>query len=169
MAYDAATTAGELIGCLKRQADQFRIFLDLLARQREALVTRNTPELERIVAEQEQAISASRRLEQHRRALTSRLADLSEGAEPPLNLAALRELVAASDASRLDTLLETLGGLQKEIERRQKLNRTLIEQSMRCTAETLQWIARRIRPQAVYTQGATPPSGAGQLAVNRRC
>jgi len=169
MTFDAAATAGQLVLCLKEQAEQFRIFLDLLVRQREALMARTTSELERIVAEQEQAIAAARRLEQHRRALTARLAALNGGHEGRLDLAGIKELVAASDASRLDQLFERLGDLQREIERRQKLNRTLIEHSMRCTTETLQWMARRVQPQPTYGQGHTPPAGPGRLAVNRRC
>ena len=169
MTMDAAATAGSLVLCLRDQAEQFRIFLDLLACQREALVARNAPELERIVAEQERAIAAARRLEQHRRALTTRLAALNRDQEEPLNLAGIKELVAASDASRLDQLIESLGDLQREIERRQRLNRTLIEHSMRCTTETLQWIAGRVRPQPEYSQGHTTPAGRGRLAVDRRC
>lgn len=169
MGSDMTILAAELVDCLQRQADQFRRFLDLLARQRDALVARDTQALERIVAQQEEAIAAARRLEQHRRALTSQLARADQETGEPLKLARIRELVAASDASRLDGLVATLGGLQKEIERRQSLNRTLIEQSMRCTAETLQWMAQRIRPKPVYTHGSTATAVGGHLAVNRHC
>lgn len=168
MSDDAAATARELVACLSDQAQQFRVFLDLLVSQREALVARTSPELERIVAEQERAIEAARRLEQHRRALTTRLVALQQHRDGPLGLAGIKELVAASDASRLDRLFMSLGELQKEIERRQQTNRALIENSVRCTAETLQWLARRVRPQPRDGRAHTPPAGGGRLSVNRR-
>lgn len=166
----ASRAAEELIGCLQMQAEQFRLFLELLARQRDALVRRDTSGLDRIVAEQEAAISESRKLEQHRQALTARLtAALGEEGDAS-TITGLAQLVAASDASRLTEMQEMLGGLQREIERRKRLNQTLIEQSMRCTGEALKWIAQRMRPQPVYgPRGATSGPGSGQIAVNRNC
>jgi hypothetical protein len=167
---DVNAAAADLIACLKRQAEQLRGFMELLARQRQALVERDSEGLERIVAQQERAIAQSRQLEQQRQALTAHLARLGRKADASPTLAGIAELVRASDASRLTQMQELLSGLQKEIDRRRSLNAGLIEQSLRCTSETLQWIARRMRPQAVYgarqDQSAT---GMGQIAVNRRC
>jgi hypothetical protein len=162
--------AGDLILCLNQQASQFRTFLDLLARQRDALVHRDTAALNRNVAEQEQAIADSRRIEQQRQALTAKLAQAAHKEHDKLTLSSVTQLVAASDASRFSELQELLAGLQKEIERRKRLNATLIEQSTRCTGEALQWIVQRARPKSVYTaRGNQSAGGSGHIAVNRQC
>jgi hypothetical protein len=159
-----------LIACLKQQAEQFRLFLVLLARQRDALVERDTERIEQIIAEQERAIALSRQIEQRRCALTARLTRFEPRGEQTPTLTRIAELVAASDASQLRQMQELLSGLQQEIDRRKKLNATLIEQSVRCTGETLQWIARSVRPQPVYGgQGRCVSGGSGQIAVNRHC
>ena len=162
--------AADLIACLNRQAEQLRGFMELLASQRQTLVERDSDALERIVAQQERAIAQSRQLEQQRQALTANLARLGRQADESPTLSGITELVRASDASQLTQMQELLGGLQREIDRRSSLNAGLIEQSLRCTSETLQWIARRMRPQAVYgAHQNQPATGMGQIAVNRRC
>lgn len=163
-------TAEELIVCLQGQAEQFRAFLELLQQQRDALVKRDSHALDRIVAEQETAIAESRRLEQRRRALTAKLtAALGEGGDEQ-TLRGLAQLVNASDASRLTEVQEQLGGLQREIEQRKKVNQALIEQSMRCTGEAMKWIAQRVRPKPVYgPQSATTNAAPGHIAINRNC
>jgi len=165
---DTNRMAGELIECLKQQADQFRQFLDLLARQREALVQRDARTLERIVATQEAAIAESRRLEQRRRALTAKLAASASEAPAAADFKGIMQLVEASDASRLAEMRELLSDLQKEVEHRKRLNATLVEQSIRCSGEALQWIARRTRP--IYgPRGDLPGSDPGQITIDRHC
>lgn len=163
-------TAEELVACLTQQAEQFQSFLELLTKQRDALVRRDADELDRIATAQEQAAFESRRLEQKRRALTAKLAaDLGEGVDGQ-TVSGIAQLVAASDASRLSEMREMLQGLQQEIERRKRSNQRLIEQSMRCTGEALKWMAQRMRPQPVYgPRGARPAPGSGPIAINRNC
>jgi len=131
---DAAAIAEQLVDCLKEQAEQLSGFLELLALQREAIMALDKSRAARIATLLEQARAGGRRLEQHRRILTTRLADLDPAYGTPDHRADIRELVAASDASRLDELLAHLSDLEAEIEQRQRINRTLIEHSLRYNA-----------------------------------
>ena len=177
MAPELHAAAAALIGCLKEQADQFSRFLDLLTRQRDALVSRDTAELERITAQQEQMIGQAHRLESRRQTLTEQLVTYADAgsiaqAEPRsdgITLAEVARLVEASRATELAGLQERLRGLQAEIDRRRKMNSTLINESMRCTGETLQWMAKTSRPRATYSQNGKNTGDASQIAVNRRC
>jgi 23S rRNA maturation mini-RNase III len=136
MTPDAAEIAEQLVGCLKEQAEQLRNFLELLAHQREAIVDLDKSEAAQVAVQLEQARAGGRRLEQHRRILTARLAGLDLDVRTPLHRADIRKLVAASDASRLDELLAHLSDLEAEIERRQRINRALIEHSRRYSTES---------------------------------
>lgn len=170
--------ASELMVCLGRQAEALNQFLELLARQQAALVSPNPREVDKVTLELEQVVSHSHRLESTRKALTARLVaclkheqghasgDAGPGAT---TLAELSGLVAASEASELLAVQSRLRALHKEIDRRRRLNRVLIEESLRCTGETLQWIVRKSQREPTYSQRGTPPQSPTQLAVNRRC
>ena len=119
--------ASELVACLKRQREQFRVFLELLARQRDALVSRDTESLERITAEQERAIAHSRQIEDARRDLTARLARMGEGLTEARTISDITRLVKASEATELAQIQIQLQGQQEEIERRSRLNAALVE------------------------------------------
>jgi len=119
--------ASELVACLKRQREQFRVFLELLARQRDALVSHDTESLERITAEQERAIAHSRQIEDARRDLTARLARMGEGLTEARTISDITRLVKASEATELAQIQIQLQGQQKEIERRSRLNADLVE------------------------------------------
>jgi phage I-like protein len=119
--------ATELVACLKRQREQFRIFLELLARQHDALVSRDTESLDRITAEQERAVAHSRQIEDERRDLTSRLARLGEGLTEAGTISDITRLVEASEATELAQIQTQLQSQQKEIERRGRLNAALVE------------------------------------------
>ncbi len=119
--------ASELVACLKRQREQFRVFLELLARQRDALVSRDTESLERITAEQERAIAHSRQIDDARRDLTARLARMGEGLTEARTISDITRLVKASEATELAQIQIQLQGQQKEIERRSRLNAALVE------------------------------------------
>jgi hypothetical protein len=175
---DPRDLASELVVCLKRQAEGLNQFLDLLARQQAALVSRNPREVDRITSELEQVVTQSQRLESTRKSLTARLvAGLSSRAasgDPqqvpdPATLAELSGLVAASEASELAAVQARLRGLHKEIDRRRRLNAALIEESLRCTGETLQWIAKSCQREPTYSQPGGKTPSRSQLAVNRRC
>lgn len=170
MSAEAHPLAKALIRCLGQQATQFRTFLDLLGQQRSALVERDTDRLERVIALQEQAITRSKQIERERQSLTTQLARLDTGTEGDPSLAGIAALVEASAGSELLAMQDQLRSLQSEIDRRRSLNSSLIEQSMRCTADALQWIASRMRPSPVYgAKHQAGPEGSGQIAVNRRC
>ena len=177
MARELADAATALIGCLTEQADQFSRFLHLLTKQRDALVSRDAGELERITAQQEQMIGRAYRLESRRQKLTQQLVEHA-GTEPAalgqqrsvgITLAEVSRLVEASRATELAGLQERLRGLQAEIDGRRKVNTTLISESMRCTGETLQWIVQSSRARATYSQKGKDTGVASQIAVNHRC
>jgi hypothetical protein len=177
MARELEQAATALIGCLREQADQFSRFLGLLTRQRDALVQRDTGLLERITAQQEQMIGQANRLEFRRKTLTEQLVAYA-GTEPDaparqhtegITLAEVSRLVEASKATELASIQERLRGLQSEIDRRRKMNSTPINESMRCTGEPLQWMARTSHPRATYSQNGKDAGDASQIAVNRRC
>ena len=162
--------ARALIDCLGRQATQFKTFMDLLGQQRSALVERDTERLERVIALQEQAISHSKQIERERQALTTQLASLNSATDSDPSLTGIAELVEASQGSEMLAMQDQLRSLQNEIDRRRTLNSNLIEESMRCTSDALQWIAGRMRPQPVYgAKHQRSSEGSGQIAVNRRC
>jgi len=171
---DPRQLARELVACLKRQAESLNQFLELLARQQAALVARDTKEVDQISRELEQVVTQSQRLESTRKALTARLITglkvtsgddaITDGA----TLSELAELVAASEASELATVQSRLRLLHREIERRRRLNASLIEASLRCTGETLQWVAKATRSEPTYTVPGSRTAPV-QLAVNRRC
>ena len=119
--------ASELVACLKRQREQFRVFLELLAQQRDALVSHDKESLERIAAEQERAIAHSRQIEDARRDLTARLARMGEGLTEARTISDITRLVKASEATELAQIQIQLQGQQKEIERRSRLNAALVE------------------------------------------
>jgi len=173
---DPRVLAGELVACLKRQAESLNQFLELLARQQAALVARDTADLERTSLELEQVITQSQRLESTRKSLTARLvrglqsiASRGTTATDATTLAELSELVAASEASELAAVQSRLRTLHKEIDRRRRLNASLIEASLRCTGETLRWMARSSRTEPTYPHPGAQPTTPAQLAVNRRC
>jgi flagellar biosynthesis/type III secretory pathway chaperone len=170
--------AQELVTCLKRQAESLNQFLDLLARQQTALVARNHRDLDKITLELEVAVTQSQRLESTRKALTSRLAAAlssgnapthGDGSDEKSSLAELAGLVAASEASDLAAVQSRLRGLHQEIERRRRLNAALIGESLRCTGETLRWIASGSQKEPTYSQAGGSSGAHTQLAVNRRC
>lgn len=171
---DPRELARELVACLKRQAESMQQFLSLLARQKTALVGRDTTEVDRTTRELEQVLTQSQRLEATRRSLTARLVaalgDRENGAvTDPATLGELSQLVAASEASELAAVQSQLRALHREIERRRRLNASLIEASLRCTGETLNWMARAARAEPTYTAPGAATPAPTQLAVNRRC
>jgi hypothetical protein len=172
---DPRILAHELVACLKRQAESLHRFLELLAEQQSALVARDTVEVDRTTRGLEQVVTQSQRLESTRKSLTARLVagmreQSGEGAvSDAVTLAELTALVAASEASELATVQSQLRGLHREVERRRRLNASLIEASLRCTGETLQWVARVSRAEATYTQPGGRTPAPMQLVVNRRC
>ena len=170
MSTNAHPLARALIDCLSQQTTQFRLFLDLLSQQRSALVERDTTRLEQVIALQEQAITRSKKIERERQALTTQLAQLNTETGDDPSLGDIAALVEASAGSEMLAAQDQLRSLQSEIDRRRTLNTNLIEQSMRCTSEALQWIAGRMRPSPVYAAKHQRRSdGSGQIAVNRRC
>jgi hypothetical protein len=138
--------AAALIRCLKEQADQFSGFLILLTEQRDALVSRNTGEVDRITAQQEEMIKQAHRLELRRRKLTEQLVKCATSGPPDqerktsegITLAEVSRLVDASRATELAGIQERLRGLQTEIDGRRKIISGLINESMCCTGETTQ-------------------------------
>lgn len=171
---DPRQLARELVACLKRQAESLHQFLELLARQQAALVARDTHRVDQTSRELEQVVTQSQRLESTRKSLTARLiaglqhASGNQAMADGATLSELTQLVAASEASELAEVQSKLRGLHREIERRRRLNASLIEASLRCTGETLKWVARATRTEATYSvPGAR--SAPVQLAVNRRC
>jgi len=171
---DPRLLASELVTCLKRQAESLHQFLDLLARQQKALVARSTEDVDRTTRELEQVVTQSQRLESTRKSLTARLlAGLKQNSADAITdgatLAELTRLVAASEASELAAVQSRLRSLHREIERRRRLNASLIEASLRCTGETLQWVARASRAEATYTLPGKRENAPVQLAINRRC
>lgn len=135
MMSDPVPVAVQLVECLQRQAELFRRFLDLLARQHGMLLSGDAGGLEEVAREQDDTMARARECEVRRRELTVMLADAPEPASGSFGLEPIRELVAASDASRLDRLVYTLATLQREIDRRQRLNQLLICQSLRYTED----------------------------------
>ena len=172
---DPRLLAGELVTCLKRQAESLQQFLELLARQQAALLARQSDEVDRTTRELEVVVTQSQRLESARKSLTARLvAGLKErphttALSDETSLADLTLLIAASEASELAAVQLQLRNLHREIERRRRLNAYLIEASLRCAGENLQWVARASGPKATYTPPGERPSKPVQLAVNRRC
>ena len=120
----------QLKEALRQEQNLYQALLEL-ADQKTMMVVRNkVQELEKLTLKEQQFIREMGRFEQIRQSLLGHFAKEKELTEVPENLSALLSFLPKEEAEEIETLRESLIAIIHEISEKNRLNETLIQQSL---------------------------------------
>jgi hypothetical protein len=157
----------QLIDVIGREAACFESFLRLLTEQKQALVTNDINELNRITRLQQQLLHESHELSTRREQVIVRIeseCDLKED----LTISRLIAMADSEQAGRLRQLRDLLLSLNEQILEVRNTNAMLINQSREMIARTMAMLSRPEHSDATYARNARPTERAVAVALDRR-
>lgn len=123
-------TVEQLKEALRQEQHLYQALLEL-ADQKTMMVVRNkVRDLEQLTLKEQQFIREMGRFEQIRQSLLGHFAQEKELTEVPQNLSALLTFLSEKDAEEIENLRQELTATIHEISEKNRLNETLIQQSL---------------------------------------
>lgn len=158
----------QLIHLISQETLLFEEFLDLLEKQKAALVANDVTVLNQVTALQRDALRRSHELNRQRQALIEDIKRVN-AVEGDLTVNRLLEFTNESQAEKLLKLKHVILDLNDQINETRNTNAMLLNQSRELIAHTMRALATMNAPQSTYARagGAKPPQTA-TLAVDRR-
>jgi hypothetical protein len=157
----------QLIQVISDEALLFEEFLQLLDRQKEALVANDIDRLNKVTQLQQQKLLESRTLDRRRDQLIAAI-KADQAIEDDISVSRLLEFADADQSSRLTQLREAILDLNDRISETRNTNALLLNRSREYISRTMSMLARLHTPDKTYgRRGATGHESAA-LAVDRR-
>jgi hypothetical protein len=153
---------------ISRETLLFEEFLELLERQKTALVANDVATLNDVTARQREALHRSHELNRQREALIEDI-KRDKAVEGDLTVAQLLEFTDESQAEMLLKLKHLILELNDKIHETRNSNALLLNQSREVISHTLAALASMNAPSGNYVgAGKSQPSQTATLAVDRR-
>jgi hypothetical protein len=157
----------QLIQVISDEALLFEEFLQLLDRQKEALVTNDTDRLNQVTQLQQQKLLECRALDQRReRVIAAIKAD--HALEGDLSVTRLLKYADEDQSHRLTLLRDTILGLNERISESRNTNAMLLNRSREYISRIMNMLARLHTPDGTYGRAGTARQERAALAVDRR-
>jgi hypothetical protein len=156
-----------LIQLIGEEALLFEEFLDLLERQKQALVANDVALLNHTTDQQRQKLRQSHLLNQQREELIAEI-KAANAVEGDLTVSRLLAFADENQAVRLLKLKQIILELNDKISETRNANALLLNQSREFIAHTMSALAAMNAPETSYAPGGKPKAGDGALAVDRR-
>lgn len=161
------TLIAQLIMILSREAAVFERFLELLQRQKSALVANDAETLRAITEQLRDKVAESRLLDRERQDLLTRIRAV-DGLDDDLTVTRLVELADSQQAGQLQLLRETIADIHGRISEARTTNELLLNQAREYVAFTMKAIAHLHSPEPVYSRSGETDRAASAVAVDRR-
>jgi hypothetical protein len=157
----------QLIQVISDEALLFEEFLQLLDRQKEALVANDTDRLNQVTQLQQQKLLECRALDQRReRVIAAIKAD--HALEGDLSVTRLLKYADEDQSHRLTLLRDTILGLNERISESRNTNAMLLNRSREYISRIMNMLARLHTPDGTYGRSGAAPQENAALAVDRR-
>jgi len=152
----------QLIALLARETDLYRALLDILSREKDALLANDADGVLEITRRKDTLAMQIRSLEESRFLLMDKFARALERRADELTLADLSETAPESLRAPLAAARDRLRAAVEQVTRSNDRNRTLVECSMRLLHGAIETIQKQLRPTVSSPAGYGPsrPGGA---------
>jgi flagellar biosynthesis/type III secretory pathway chaperone len=151
----------EMIDVLEQSEGLCQALLTIAEREKAAALGYDHRELARTAAEKEEVLTRLNRTERKRIDLVQRIADDLKLSPTQLCLSELGTRANSRQATRIESLRSSLGGLAKAIKRINAENRQLIQHCLDLSRNALSFFQRWMMPAAVY-------GASGRMSSNQR-
>ena len=156
-----------MIEILGREAALFESFLELLEKQKAALVVNDLDSLRSVTEQQQRLLSQSRELAEQREIVVTRIRQEND-VEEDLTVSRLLETVDDATADRLAQLRDTILGLDDRIAQTRNSNAMLLNQSRQFIARTMTALSRINNPEATYSMREDRGQARSNVVMDRR-
>jgi len=156
----------QLIQVIGDEALVFEEFLQLLDRQKEALVSNDTDRLNEVTELQQQKLLLSRDLNRRRERLIAALKE-TNAIEGDVTVTRLLEYADEDQSQRLSRLRDAILALNDRINEARNTNAMLLNRSREFISRTMTMLSRLHGPNRTYGRCGAPSEGAA-VAVDRR-
>lgn len=158
----------KLIQIISEEAALFEEFLELLDRQKDALVANDTESLNQTTELQQRKLMESQALNLRREEVIEAIQEMNR-IDGDLTVTRLLEHVDRDQSERLSRLQETITGLNDDITEARNTNAMLLNRSREYIARTMAMLSRLSHPKnSNYDRTGAEPHGDATLAVDRR-
>lgn len=156
-----------LVNVISQEAELFESFLELLNRQRQALVDNNLAILRETTEKQREVMVESHLLNDQRDQIIGEIkaANLFDG---DVTVTRLLEYADRNQAERLMQLRDTILSLNSEIVEVRNTNALLLNQSREFIAKTMASLSKINNPEHTYANGAGKTGRSASVVVDRR-
>ena len=156
-----------LADLISREAATFENFLELLGRQKEALVSNDLKALNEVTDKQREKMVEGQLLNKERLRLIEKIkaANMIEG---DVTVTRLVEYADKNQATRLMQLRETILDLNDRITEARNTNAMLLNQSRESIARIMAMLSKINNPEHIYCRKGAGDSRGANLAVDRR-
>ncbi len=157
----------QLIDILNQEASLFEAFLELLDRQKQALVKNDIVALDEITRRQQEKIIEGQRLARTRERLIHDIST-ANAIEGDLTVSRLLDIVDEHQATQLKQLRETVLSLNDQILRTRNSNAMLINQSREFISRTMTMLSRVHHQDKTYGRGGETDNGGHAVLIDGR-
>jgi predicted transcriptional regulator len=157
----------KLTDVVSREVKQFELFLKLLIDQQNYLVANDLENMNRVIKEQEKAISVTRELERNRMRVIAELSEQIDDDPNNMTLSRVTKSLAQPQALKLEKMQKALTDLHAKINKVKSKNEFLIKKSMEYIEGTVQLLASSSKEAPTYGDGNSRKQKSPSIAVNR--
>jgi flagellar biosynthesis/type III secretory pathway chaperone len=157
----------QLIDILNQEASLFETFLDLLDRQKQALVKNDVQALDEVTRRQQEKLIEGQRLSRARERLIDEIS-AANAIDGDLTVTRLLEFVDAEQASQLKRLREIVLSLNDQIVRTRNTNAMLINQSREFISKTMTMLSRVHHQDHTYDRAGGSDNGGHAVMIDGR-
>lgn len=157
----------QLIQIISTEALVFEEFLNLLDRQKDALVENDTDRLNEITALQQAKLQESQALNRQREEITDAIkaSNLISG---DVTVSRLLQIADEDQSLRLTKLQETILALNDRITEARNTNAMLLNRSREFISRTMTMLSQLNSPENTYGPDGAAPKHCAAVAVDRR-
>jgi flagellar biosynthesis/type III secretory pathway chaperone len=157
-----------LINIISKEAALFESFLDLLERQKQALVTNDHATLVSLTARQHESLAEAHRLNSEREQIIASI-KRDRSVDGDLTVSRLIAMVDQDQANHLRRLRDSIMSLNDQILETRNSNAMLLNQSREFVNQTMAMLAKLHNPEPVYARTAGQPANPSRpVALDRR-
>ena len=157
----------QLIQVISDEALLFEEFLQLLDRQKEALVANDTDRLNQVTQLQQQKLLECHALDRRREKVIAAI-KADNALEGDVTVTRLIEYADEDQSHRLTLLRDTILGLNERINETRNTNALLLNRSREYISRIINMLARLHTPDGTYGRSGAARQESAALAVDRR-
>jgi hypothetical protein len=157
----------QLINIISKEAALFENFLDLLERQKQALVKSDQVALTALTERQHEKLAESRLLSRQREELVAAI-KREHAIDGDLTVSRLIAMIDQDKADRLRQVRDAIVSLNDQITLVRNSNAMLLNQSREYVARTMAMLAQLNNPDPGYGKSGASSNSSHALALDRR-